>query len=294
MKEEILKEIIPITLNDCYTILSRVKTDFDFPLHYHDAFELNYLRNTKGAKRIIGSHMEDIEDEELVMVGPNLEHAWFRNNCITKDGQEITLQFHKDLIDDKLLNRTQLYFIKNLFELSYRGILFSKETTIQIRPRIINLSEKKGFDGVLELLSILHDLSISRNMRILSAKTIHLESHSYTSRRIEKALDYMNKNFDKHITLTAVSKIANMTEAPFSRFFKSKTGSNFVDSLNEIRISHATKMLIETSQMISEIAYQSGFNSMANFNKLFKRKKGLTPKEYRDSYHQSAEQRVFI
>lgn len=294
MKEEILKEIIPITPNDCYTILSRVKVEFDFPLHYHDAFELNYLQNTKGAKRIIGSHMEEIDDEELVLVGPNLEHAWFRNNCTNRDGHEITLQFHKDLIDDKLLNRTQLHFIKKLFELSYRGILFSRETTKQIRPRIISLSEQKGFDGVLELFSILHDLSISRNMRILSDKTIHSVSHLYTSRRIEKALDYMNNNFDKHITLTAVSKIANMTEAPFSRFFKSKTGSNFVDSLNEIRISHATKMLIETSQMISEIAYQSGFNSMANFNKLFKRKKGLTPKEYRDSYHQSAEQRVFI
>jgi transcriptional regulator GlxA family with amidase domain len=117
---------------------------------------------------------------------------------------------------------------------------------------------------------------------------------SYNSRRIERTMEYMNQNFDKAITLGEVAKLANMTETAFSRFFKARTGTNFIDSLNDIRLGHASRMLIETTESISEVAYHCGFNNMANFNRIFKKKKGCTPKEFRESYSKSAGRRVFI
>ena len=295
MKEEILKEIIPLTQNDCFTVFSRVKNTFDFPLHYHDEFELNLVMNAKGAQRVIGDHIGEIDDLELVLAGSNLQHGWFTHKCKSTEIKEVTIQFHKDLLDEKMLKRNQLSFIRRMFEQSSRGILFSKETAQALVDRIVGLNQKHGFDGVLELLSILHDLSVSRNMQLLSDPTFNNNKlFSYNSRRIEKALEYMNANFDKAITLAEVANLANMTQTAFSRFFKTRTGVNFIDSLNDIRLGHASRMLIETTETVSEIAYNCGFNNIANFNRLFKKKKNCTPKEFRDSYNKSTGVRVFI
>ena len=294
MPAQLLREIIPLTQSDCFTIFSRVKKNFDFPLHYHDEFELNFIMNAKCAKRIIGDHMSEIGDLELVLVGPNLQHGWFTNTFKSGEIKEITIQFHRDLFDDKLLRRNQLSFIKGMFERSSRGILFSKETTQSIMQRLIELPQKHGFDSVLELMSILHDLSISRNMKTLSdASFTNSENFSYNSRRIEKVMEHINQNFDKTVSLADVAKLALMTEVAFSRFFKSRTGQTFIDMLNEIRLGHASRMLIETTNNITEIAYKCGFNNMSNFNRIFKKRKSCTPKEFRDTYAQSGV-RTFI
>lgn len=292
MRKNILREITPLTQSDCFTLFARTKSDFDFPLHYHEEFELNFIFNAKGAKRIVGDHIEEIDDLELVLVGSNLQHAWFTHKCTSKEIREITVQFHKDLFDEKFLRRNQLSFIRNMLEKSARGILFSKETTQQLSKRLLDLNQKHGFDSVLELISILHDLSTSRNMRILSDSSFNNnEQYTYNSRRIEKTLEYINKNFDKSVTLGEVAKLANMSEVAFSRFFNLRTGNTFIDSLNEIRLGHASRMLIDTTRSVAEVAYHCGFNNISNFNRIFKKKKNCTPKEFRESYSGT---RIFI
>lgn len=286
MSRNILKEIIPITQADCFTIFTRHKKEFDFPLHYHEEYELNFILNAPGARRIIGDHMEQIDDVELVLVGPNLQHAWVNHECRSNSIQEITIQFHKDLFCEKLLQRNQLSFIRKMFEKSVRGILFARETVLGLSTRIQQLDKKQGFDSVLELMSILHDLSISRNSRLLSDASFNTANPHlfYSSRRIQRTMDHINQNFDKTIKLGEVARLANMTESAFSRFFKSKTGISFVECLNDIRIGHASRLLIDTSQSVAEIAYNCGFNNISNFNRIFKRKKSLSPKDFRESY----------
>jgi AraC-like DNA-binding protein len=287
----ILREITPLTQSDCFTLFSRRKKQFDFPLHYHEEYELNLILNAKNAKRIVGNHIHIIDDLELVFVGPNLSHAWFTHQCNSQEIIEVTIQFHKDFLDETMLRRNQLSFIRNLFEKSKKGIAFSRETIQTIKPRILELSQKNGFDSVLELLSILHDLSISRNMLTLSDAAFSNQQSNYSSRRIEKVFEYLNLNYSKQLTLSEVAKITNMPDVSFSRFFKKRTGKTFIDSLNEIRLGHASRMLIDTTTTISEIAYSCGFNNISNFNRIFKKKKNTTPKEFRDNYSGT---RVFI
>jgi AraC-like DNA-binding protein len=292
MRKNILKEITPLTASDCFTIFERTKTEFDFPLHYHEELELNLIINAKGAKRVVGDHVGEIDDVELVLVGSNLPHVWTTHKCKSREIHETTIQFHKDLFDEKMLRRNQLHFIKAMFEKSNHGILFSKATTKTISARLKELKLKQGFDSVLELLSILHDLSTSRNIQLLSDASFSNIKPSYKSRRVEKAMEYMYYNYDKKIELSDVAKLANMTQVAFSRFFKAQTGISFIDSLLEIRLGRASRLLIDTNQPISEVAYNCGFNNISNFNRLFKRKKSCTPKEFRENY--SYESRVFI
>jgi len=292
MKKDILREITPLTQGDCFTYFSRIKTEFDFPLHYHDEFELNFIKNARGARRMIGDHIGEIDELELILVGPNLQHAWFTHNCHSNAIEEITIQFHKDLFDEKMLRRNQLNFIKTMFEKSVRGISFDKETATAVTGRLNDLNKKQGFDSVLELMSLLHQLSTSKNMRTLSDSSFNnTEQFSYNSRRIEKTFEYMNNNFDKQITLSEVANLSNMTQVSFSRFFKNRTGINFIDSLNEIRLGNASRMLIDTTHSIAEIAYNCGFNNLSNFNRIFKTKKKCTPKQFRESYSGN---RIFV
>jgi AraC-like DNA-binding protein len=291
MSNNVMREITPLTPGDCFTIFSRVKDEFNFPLHYHNEYELNLILNAKGAKRVVGGHIEVIDELELVLVGPNVYHAWFTHQCQSKSITEITIQFHNDLFDEKFLKRNQLSFVKSMMERAQRGVLFSPETVMALKDRLLSLNKKSGFDSVLELLSILHDLSISRNMKTLSDSSFSSETFNYNSRRIEKVFEYMNSRYHMPVTLAEVARIANMPEASFSRFIKKRTGKTFIDSLNEIRLGHASRMLIDTTNTIAEIAYKCGFNNISNFNRVFKRKKFCIPKEFRETYTGN---RVFI
>ena len=284
MNTNLLREITPLTQSDCFSVFSRIKSEFDFPLHFHEELELNFIQNAAGAKRVIGDHVEEIEDIEMVLVGSNLQHGWFTNKCESDNIKEITIQFHRDLFEEKFLQRNQLTFIRTLFQRASRGVLFTRETALNILPRLNQLTQKTGFDSVLELMSILHDLSISRNFRTLSDASFNKENLSYNSRRIEKIMEHVNNNFGQNITLSDAAKIAGMTEVSLSRFFKLRTGKTFIDTLNDVRLGHASRMLIETTQSVNEIAYKCGFNNMSNFNRIFKKKKDCTPKEFRNSY----------
>ena len=187
MNKTIIKEITPLTPNDCFTIFSRVKKEFNFPLHFHEEYELNLIMNASGAKRIVGDHIHVIDDLELVLVGPNLPHAWFTHQCTSEAITELTIQWHKDLFDDKLLRRNQLSFIRKMFEQSGRGIAFPKEAIQSVLPRILSMSQRSGFDSVMDLINLLHDLSISRNMLVLSDTIfVNNQTYNYNSRRLDK------------------------------------------------------------------------------------------------------------
>jgi len=284
MNQKVTREVTPLTDSDCFTLFWRVKKHFDFPLHYHDEYELNLILNGKGAKRIVGDHVARIDDVELVLVGSNLYHGWFDDACDGGEITEVTIQFHRSLFSEDFLQKNQLNFIRNMFDKSQQGILFSRETVLALKDRLISLKDKAGFDSVLELMAILHRLSQSDGTRMLSSVGFDDHHAQSNSRRIVKVFEYLNEHYSKPITLADMAAYANMHEASFSRFVKKSTGKTFISSLNEIRLGHATRLLIDTNQTIAEIAYGCGFNNISNFNRIFKRKKSCTPKEFRENF----------
>lgn len=281
---EILRESTPLTDNDCFMIFSRKKSSFDFPLHTHKEMELNLVMNAAGASRVIGNHVGTIGDMELVLVSGDTPHAWFTDRCQSKQIHEITLQFSPDLIDEKFLNRNPMTALKRLFEEARRGVLFSRETAELLAPRMRELYEQGSAGGmkpVLDMLMILNTLSLSEERRPLSDATFIQKKMKSHSARLETVFAYLNQHFNRQITLTEVAAVVSMSDVSFSRFIKKVTGQSFVDTLTEIRLGHVARMLIDTDMTIAEIAYCCGFNNMANFNRIFKRKKGMPPHKFR-------------
>ncbi|SFU47278.1 AraC-type DNA-binding protein [Pustulibacterium marinum] len=278
--KKVHREITPLSAEDSFLVFDRKKREFDFPIHFHPEYELNFIKNGKGVRRVVGDSLEEIEDVELVLVGPNLHHGWISQNCDEKEIHEITIQFHSNLFNEELLFRRIMKPIKEMFDRSIHGILFSQKTANEMYPRISQVSKLDGMDYFIEMVSILQDLANSRNQRLLSTYTVDRNEFD-NSDKIKKVYDYIQANFHNKITLAEVSEIVNMSSVSFNRFIKKRTGKTFINYLNDVRISNAAMWLLEKDQSISEIAYKCGFNNIANFNRVFKKFKNCTPSEYK-------------
>ncbi|MDR3057365.1 MAG: AraC family transcriptional regulator [Prevotella sp.] len=288
MKDSILREVTPLSKRDCFMIFSRVKQHFTFPIHVHAEFELNFIENGARAKRIVGDSIEEIDELELTLItGSNLEHGWLDHKCTSEEIKEITIQFHADLFNEELLQKNQFRTVKEMFEKAMLGVTFTKGTIESMKDRLYSLaSEPEGAHSVLNLFGILYDLSLSP-MRELSSRSFNGQEQNYDSRRIERAYNYMLANYNNEVRLSDIADLVGMTEVAFSRFIKQRTGRNFIDSLNDIRLGHATRMLVDTTHSIAEISMICGFNNLSNFNRIFKKKKSCTPREFRDNYKES-------
>ncbi len=277
------REIAPLAEEDSFLVFDRVKDNFDFPVHYHPEFEINFISNGKGVRRVVGDNIEDIDDIELVLIGPNLYHGWELNTCKSKQIHEITIQFHNDLFHESFLSRRIMTPIKDMFNRSIHGILFSKKISEELKPRLLKLSKIDGIDYFLEITSIIYDMANSRNQRLLSTYTVDFDTFDDYD-KMKSVYEYVQNTFAEKVTLEDVSKVANMSSISFNRFIKKRTGKTFVNYINEIRIGYAARWLVEKDMSVSEVAYKSGFNNIANFNRSFKAIKNCTPSQYRDDF----------
>lgn len=277
------REITRLIPEDSFLVEERVKDDFDFPIHFHPEYELNFIYKGKGVRRIIGDHTGEIDDLELVLTGPNIVHGWELHNCTCKEIYEVTIHIHNDLLGDKMLSRRIFKPIKEMFNRSKHGILFSRETTNEIMPRIMVLPRIAGIRYFLEFVSILNDLANSEGQTILSNSSVEKDDF-HNSDKIKKVYDYIQEHFSQTITLNEISELVNMSPVSFNRFIKKRTGQTFVHYLNDTRISFASRWLLETDLSIGEISFKCGFNNIANFNRLFKKAKNCTPKEFKKQF----------
>lgn len=286
MSNKIHREITPLQEDDCFLVFDRKRKLFNFPVHFHPEYELNFIANAGGARRVVGDHMEEIDDLELVMVGPNLYHGWENyKNSGSVLLHEVTLQFPGDLFQNQLLQKNILKPIRELLHNSNRGILFSKETSLMAAERLIHMSKKRSFDSYIEFQSLLYDLAISRDQRLLTNISFQKNNDFYNSDKIEKIYNFVRDNYTQRIKLEDAANLLNMSIVSFSRLIKQRTGKSFVDFVNEVRLGYATRMLIETTKSVSEICYECGFNNISNFNRTFKKKQNCTPSEFRTNFN---------
>ncbi len=282
---DIHREITPLKENDCFLVFDRERHDFDFPIHFHPEYEINFIRNAKGAKRVVGDHIGEIDEYELVMIGPNVYHGWENHNNDTSQLlHEITIQFPRYLFDEHILNKNIFKPIKELFKGSNHGILFSAETAKSVEEKLFLISKKSGFDNFLDFQSLLYDLAISRNKKILTNISFEGQNDFHNSKRIEKVYNFVKENYAQKIKVEDAASIINMTVISFSRLIKQRTGKTFIEFVNDLRLGFATRKLIETNDSVSEICFKCGFNNISHFNRVFKKKQHCTPSEFRQNF----------
>ena len=285
-----LREITKLSAKDCLYIVERHKSEFSYPIHSHDDYELNFIQNGSGVRRIVGDSVETIGDYDLTLVtGTGLLHAWEQGECHAPDVREITIQFAPDLFKDNMLERRQFDSIKAMIDRASVGLTFSLQAIMRVYNIIDSIASMNDhFEQFLSFMKMLYILSNDPDARTLSSSSFAEAGLADTgSRRVRKVREYLDKHYAEDIRLDDAAALVGMSPSAFSRFFKQQTDRNFVDYLIDVRLGHAARMLVDTSTGISEICYACGFNNLSNFNRCFKSRRGYTPRDFRAFFKKS-------
>ncbi|CAZ97298.1 AraC family transcriptional regulator [Zobellia galactanivorans] len=262
--------------------------------HFHKELELIYFIKSSGT-RYVGNSIGSFGPGELYLIGSNVPHLFKNHKEYYQDQQEaeavnlIVIKFESNFLGREFLELTESQKLKSLFQLADRGIKFSKATTYMVHNLITGLVGDQGLSSVVGLLKVLDTLSISENYKTLCSEVIANTYNNNEKDRMGKVITFLTENFEKKIELEKVASIAHMTPNAFCRYFKKRTRKSFTQYLNEIRLRNACKLLIEGEMQISTICYQSGFNTLTNFNRQFKALMNITPTEYMHRYNQKKE-----
>ena len=268
-------------------ILPRFHSEY----HFHPEYELKYVIESKG-KRFVGDTIENFQEGDLILLGPNIPHYW-KNDAIhdqsdLMQSKAVVVMFSEDFLGKEFFSIQEMLPIHELLKKSQAGLVFPTATDSKIPQMLDELTREKGPKRIILMLEILSELSKSESRKLLteefSSGTPFLDANSPSFVRLQKVHHYVIKNFHVPLQIEDIAQIANMTPHAFCKYFKKSTKKTFMTFLNELRVCHAKKLLMENRIPISQICMESGFNNISNFNRQFKTGTNMTPSDFRAMY----------
>lgn len=268
-----------------------IKPYFIVPWHFHPEIEIMLVTKGKGT-RFIGDSIEYFEAFDLVMVGPNLAHVWKNSQEHYEAGSQLTAECIYILLTENSFGKgffdvPEMHKIRHLLSKSSRGIKFEGETKMRVAKKTLETFQQTGVEQFISLIGILDELSASHEYSFLSTMGYDQKVQASDMQRLNRVLDFLMKNFKQEIKLDQVAEIANMSPTSFCRYFKSRTNKTVIQFLNEIRIGHAHKMLIETQYNMDQVSAESGYKNVSNFYEQFQKITGKSPHKFRKEHSES-------
>lgn len=282
----IIREITPLSDKDCFYIADRYKSEFTYPIHCHKEYELNFIEHGSGLSRIVGDCKERVGEYDLILItSPDLEHVWEQGECKSENIHEVTVQFSPAFLSG-LINKNQFERVEKMLSKARNGLCFRMPAILKVYNLITGLSKEKGFYAVIKFMTLLYELSLFMDdaKELSSSSFAQIEVQS-DSRRVLRVQKYIAEHYQEEIHLSQLAKMVGMANVSFSRFFKLRTGKSLSDYIIDVRLGYAARLLVDSTMSISEVCYSCGFNNLSNFNRLFKKKRKCTPKEFRDDYN---------
>lgn len=272
---------LPLVNESSFVARTYKTPNFEVPWHQHEEYELILITAGKGLC-FIGDFVGKFEEGEIFFLGKNLPHT-FQKSTSEGIASAIVVQFKEDFLISFFSELQETLDITLLFNNAFKGLKISPVCQKELVLLIKNLEIQKGFDRIITLLHCLNILSKYNNHKILSSELVVMPNQKETE-RIENIYKYSIANYENKISLHTIAGVAGMTVPAFCGYFKKRTKKTYISFLNEIRIGAACQKLITTDKNVSEICYESGFNTIANFNSQFLKIKAVTPLLYRKSY----------
>lgn len=257
---------------------------FSTEFHFHKECQMTYIVKSEG-RRMIGDSLDTFTSDELTFIGSDLPHVWHNDNQdlnVNHTASSMALYFDPE----KIIAALSLFFntskLEQFFTASQRGILFHGKLKYELKNILQKMIQSEGIPKTILLLELFQKILHVKEYSFLSSSGYTNTYIAKDNEKIDKIFRHVFDNFSKEINLSEVAKIANMTKHAFCRYFKTRTQKTFIQFVNEVRISQACKLISEGENQIGNIAYDCGFNSLSNFNKVFKTTKGITPSEFKN------------
>lgn len=263
---------------------------FDKPWHFHEEYELVLIAQSRGTK-FIGDAVSLFDEGDLILIGPNIPHL-FRNDeeYYQQDSGlnavSMFLHFTEDFLGKDFFTIPEMKSVRELLDRASTALQIHGKTKKQIVQKLRDMNDKNPAGRLVTLMEILIRLSESKELKPLLSTTFspNVTTNSRDANRIHNILEFIMANYREQIYLSEIASRLNMSEASFSRYFKHHTGKTFSSYVTDVRISHACRLLMQGEENIAQVAYQSGFENLANFYRHFKKITGEIPKDYRKRF----------
>ncbi|MEO9894180.1 AraC family transcriptional regulator [Aurantibacter sp.] len=253
--------------------------------HHHPEYELVYIKKGKGV-RIVGDNINEFSKNDLVFLGPYLPHVWrcddsYNNADGSFSGKGYVIQFLKEFLGKQFLQLTENQKLSTFFSKSFRGCKFYGDTKKKLVGIIISMQTMTPTQRLYALLSILEILGTTEEYEFICSPAFYITDKSLKNNPLHEVVEYILKNFKEDIKLKDVLEIANMSNTQFFLAFKKTYRMPFKSYLLKLRIGYACRLLADPLRNVSQIAYESGFENLSNFNRHFKSINQCTPTAYR-------------
>lgn len=276
-----------LTSQDNITFITRhYKQDhFTSPRHYHLEYEIAYIEQSEG-KLFVGNNIADFNSGDLFIFAPRLVHCFknlYSQATGSRSAKATIVLFKKEFLGVSFLERKEAILLNKLLANAEAGIQVFNPSS-DVISFIKKLSLNEGLKSVLNLLTILDYLSKCSEYKLLSAKWMKKYYYKLNDGLINKILGYVEINFAKESIFREALGMSDMSVASFSRYFKNRTEKTFTQYVNEVRITNAQKLLINSNLKINDICNQCGFNNLTYFNRTFKDLNNISPRKFRNLF----------
>ena len=264
----------------CLHTRNVLESHFNHPLHYHPEIELTYIVRSRGT-RLIGDHIGMFEEGDLCLIGANLPHQYI-NTFVPAGGAEAeVLQFDRSFSHGFIDATPELLPFARLLDRAGLGLVFDKAVADDAGRLMRGLRLDVGFARMRLFMDLIDCLIRSPKSRTLASPGYTGAGKPEDSERLQSACQYILDHFAEELDHSVLAAKANLAPASFSRLFKRVTGKTCTAFINEIRLGHACRLLQETGEPVTGIAFECGFRNLSNFNRRFRGQYHCSPREYR-------------
>ncbi|TYB79092.1 AraC family transcriptional regulator [Bizionia myxarmorum] len=248
-------------------------------LHQHEEIQVSIILEGEGTL-VVGDSVNFYTKNDILVLDSHMPHVFKSDVEASENSHMLSMFFTKESFGTDFFNLEELHEIQPFFKRSKHGfkITSNKKAIKKLFLQLESASKIERFIILLQLLKI----GATAEYESLSSFIYNKKYSDNEGKRMRHVLAYTMNQYTKDITLDAVADVSNMTKNAFCKYFKKRTNKTYFQFLNELRIENACRlMLSQPDDAISEIAYQSGFNNISNFNRQFKMIKGKSPNNYR-------------
>lgn len=268
--------------------LDEERPHFTVPWHFHPEIEILYVVKSSGTS-YVGDGISRFQEGEISIIGENVPHWWKSDKKyaegIDKSGvKALIIQFDKRIFDQNFINLQEMVGIKELLDKSQRGMQFLGKSRDQLGKRITEIFETAGLKRITDFILLLECMASTKEYRYHASIGYSKTINTFDFYRFNKIHEHILLNFTKPIKLEDVASTVNISPTAFCRYFKKHTGKTFVSFLNEMRVGHSCKLMVEENVPVSGASLECGFNNLSHFNDQFKRIMKMTPTEYLGAY----------
>lgn len=270
-----------------WALFERHLPAFPFHWHYHPGYELTLTLNSVG-ERFVGDHVARYGDGDLVLVGPNLPHAWQSRGVLqpAQPHRAVVAWFTRDWAEGLTRPYPELAGIGRLLAESSRGLFFGHDTLAAVRPRLLSLvsaTPAARWLGLVEVLTLLA-ADTSRQPLALQGFAADAATAPRERARLERVLAHLHAHYAQPLRPAHLAELAALSESQLQRFFKQCTRMTLRDYLATLRIGRACALLIEGRRSVTRIAEAAGYSQPAYFARQFRARKGMSPSEFQQRF----------